>query len=162
MRVCICVCMSARVRMCVWMFVRVCVCVRVYARACVCLCVCVCLCLCCLCFSTLGPAVQQSWFMSAERVVKGFRHTKCNKFPLLFLSWADTHSSFKSHVRDICGWKNVNMQNVNVVTSQNRYPKGQRLCTLIARCTSPVSKYLTRPRFMAYPVIYAICNHSLC
>ena len=92
---------------CVYVCVYVCVCAR--ARACVCLCVCVCLCLCCLCFSTLGPAVQQSRFMSAERVVKGFRHTECNKSPLLFfspllfLSWVDTRSSFKSHVRDICG-----------------------------------------------------------
>ena len=92
--VCVCVCVCARARAsvykcvhertCVYVCMDVCTCVCMCAcvRARVCAYVCVCLCQCCLRFSTLGPAIQQSWFMSAERVVKGFRHTECNKSPL--------------------------------------------------------------------------------
>ena len=86
MDVCTCVCMCAcvRARVCAYVCVSVCVCVVFVFPLLV------------LLYSNHGSCLQNV-------LLKASDIQNVINLPLLFLSWADTHSSFKSHVRDICG-----------------------------------------------------------
>ena len=126
MDVCTCVCMYA--------------CVRARARVCACVCVSVCVCvvfvfpLLVLLYSNHGLCLQNVLLKALD--TQSVINLPCYFFlPCYFCRGLTLAAASRATFEIFVVWKNVNVQNVNVVTSQKRHPKGQRLCTLIQDMT---------------------------